>query len=82
MEKFNRSERIFQKEKVVKARKNYWGKQKLSDKQLGILSKTPASCACWMCQNPRKSGMLGCERTIQELQQLDILDEQIRDLDI
>lgn len=68
MKDTKRAQRIAEKERLKKARKNYWGNDRqLSDRHLGMVVSTPKVCSCWMCGNPRKK--LG-EATVQELRSI------------
>lgn len=45
--------------RLKQKRKLYWGRYlrgfvPLDEKQLGKIARTPNSCNCWMCKNPRK----------------------------
>lgn len=45
--------------------------------RLKLAMKTPARCSCWMCGNPRKYFN---RRTLQEIKQLDLMKEFIKEL--
>lgn len=51
--------------RIKKNRQHYWGykDEVLDERRLGIVSKTPHPCTCYMCGNPRH---FHDELTIQE----------------
>ena len=42
------------RERLAKNRRNYWGRDEKSEKELGKLVNTATPCSCWMCQNRRE----------------------------
>lgn len=50
----NKAERRHHARRVKANRKKYWSWEPKTPKQLGILSRTPCLCSCWMCGNQRK----------------------------
>jgi hypothetical protein len=49
--------------RLKRKRRRYWGRSLVSQRDAGIVAKTPKPCSCWMCGNPRRySG----EPTLQE----------------
>lgn len=51
----NRAVRRAHVARLKKARRFWWGRE-LSPKELGRVVRTPKSCSCWMCGNPRRAG--------------------------
>lgn len=49
-----RSERRHHRARLKKARAMYWFWSPKDPRQLSILARTPSTCACWMCNKPRK----------------------------
>lgn len=66
MEKFNRSQRRLDTQRLKDKRKRYWRMEpeQRTAKQLGRVVQYPAACSCTMCGNERKH--FG-HRTIEEL---------------
>ncbi len=50
-----RSQRRHHEVRLKNARRSYWHRLvPMTSRELGMVSRTPHPCSCWMCGNPRR----------------------------